>query len=100
HTRSKRAWSSDVCSSDLGYVLADGDGAEYRLQAGESVETSITSDTVSNTKQGAPDLPLTGAQGTLLFTVVGIGLIGAGAAAVAEIGRASGRERGMWTAGA
>lgn len=66
-----------------GYVLADGDGAEYRLQAGESVETSITSDTVTNTKQGVPALPLTGAQGTLLFTIVGIGLIGAGAAAVA-----------------
>src|SRR5207249_8764927 len=41
HTRSKRDWSSDVCSSDLsvpgpGYVLAAGasDRASWRLEAG------------------------------------------------------------------
>lgn len=37
---------------------------------------------IDNHKPTGPDLPLTGAQGTVLLTLIGVGLIGAGAAAV------------------
>lgn len=37
---------------------------------------------IDNHKPTGPDLPLTGAQGTVLLTLIGVGLIGAGAVAV------------------
>lgn len=50
------------------------------IKPGESHRLSLT---VVNTKKDGPDLPLTGAQGTLLMTVGGLVLVGAGGGALA-----------------
>lgn len=62
-----------------GYVLSD-KVSKVTIKAG-TVTTSLDKlDKVTNTQQNGPDLPLTGAAGTLLLTVMGLGLLGAGAA--------------------
>lgn len=50
-----------------------------------ALEAGVASFTtnIANTPQTGPQLPLTGSTGTLLFTLLGVGLIGAGAATLA-----------------
>lgn len=67
-----------------GYVLpADPWFGSYTLTAGTTAELSILDTTISNYPPEGPDLPLTGAQGTMLFTVGGLLLVGAGGIALA-----------------
>lgn len=66
-----------------GYVLpADPTVWEGTLTAGESAESSVTIAEVPNHEPEGPELPLTGAQGALWMTIIGLGLIGVGSAAV------------------
>lgn len=60
-------------------------GADFANGAGKAVVITpgtgnVQALTVVNPKKDGPDLPLTGAQGTLLLTVIGLGLAGGGAA--------------------
>ncbi|HLS02356.1 MAG TPA: SpaH/EbpB family LPXTG-anchored major pilin [Beutenbergiaceae bacterium] len=66
-----------------GYVLpANPTVWEGTLTAGEDAEASIKIAEVPNHKPEGPELPLTGAQGALWMTIIGLGLIGLGSAAV------------------
>ncbi|WP_311777031.1 SpaH/EbpB family LPXTG-anchored major pilin [Trueperella abortisuis] len=62
-----------------GYVLSE-KVTKVTIKAGKVTTPTEQLTTVTNTQQPGPDLPLTGAAGTLLLTVVGIGLVGAGVA--------------------
>lgn len=66
-----------------GYVLpADPWTDAITLKAGETAEGSITLQPIGNYKPEGPDLPLTGAQGTMALTLGGLLLVGAGAGAL------------------
>ena len=66
-----------------GYVLpANPWTGPITLTAGTTAEASITLQAIKNLKAEGPDLPLTGAEGTLAMTVGGLLLVGAGAAAI------------------
>lgn len=58
---------------------ASADGRSVEITPGT---TNVLNETFVNPKKDGPDLPLTGAQGTLLMTVAGLLLVGIGAAAV------------------
>jgi len=85
--------NDDVVSRDVklvetkapdGYVLPSEPTVwEGTLTAGEDAEASVKLVEVPNHKPEIPQLPLTGAQGALLMTIIGVGLIGVGAVAVA-----------------
>ena len=62
-----------------GYVLPADPWAEYVVRAGN---TAAVVHDIENHKAEGPDLPLTGAQGTLLFSIAGVGLMGAAGGAV------------------
>src|SRR5699024_11305557 len=63
HTRSKRDWSSDVCSSDLGRTLGRaGAHTGTALVTGSEGEESAVADVNSGTKSGAGGERLTGEQ--------------------------------------
>lgn len=67
-----------------GYVIpADPWIGEYLLTAGADVAASIESVTIDNYRPEGPDLPLTGAQGTMLMSVGGLVLVGFGGGALA-----------------
>ena len=58
-----------------GYVLpANPWSGELIVNAGE-----VTTNEVTNHKPVGPNLPMTGAQGTMLFSIAGVGLMGVGA---------------------
>src|SRR5699024_11374253 len=86
HTRSKRDWSSDVCSSDL---------VEMVLHAAERESQPV--ELVVHFQHTAVFLGVPG--GGRLFIGPDVGLVGfdVGGLAVVEIGRASCRER-VWGA--
>src|SRR5699024_11697235 len=84
HTRSKRDWSSDVCSSDLGHgatvrAFAPASPARYR---GARCLTPLI-----------PPAPTAPARPAAADAVAGAAVAVAGRAARPEIGRASCRER-------
>lgn len=67
-----------------GYVLpADPVSGPFAIDAGSTATAEVPAATtvtqIANHKAVGPKLPLTGAQGTLMFTLIGAGLIGAGA---------------------
>ena len=62
-----------------GYVLPD-TVTKVTIKAGKVTTPTEQLTTVTNTPQDGPDLPLTGAAGTALLTVLGLGLVGAGVA--------------------
>lgn len=62
-----------------GYVLPD-TVTKVTIKAGKVTTPTEKLTTVTNTPQDGPDLPLTGAAGTALLTVLGLGLVGAGVA--------------------
>lgn len=60
----------------VGYVLpADPWTGPITLTAGNTEEASITTQSITNRKPSGPTLPETGASGTLLMTVGGLGLV-------------------------
>nr|WP_227993979.1 SpaH/EbpB family LPXTG-anchored major pilin [Pseudactinotalea sp. HY160] len=62
-----------------GYVLPEDASVVVTIYAAsENASVNVTSQSVSNTQQDGPNLPLTGSTGTLLFTIVGIALIATG----------------------
>ena len=66
-----------------GYVLpADPWTDPITLTAGTTAETSIKAHTIKNLKAEGPELPLTGAQGTLAMTIGGLLLVTAGGGAL------------------
>lgn len=66
-----------------GYVLpADPWTGPYTLMAGETAEASVSVAEIGNYKPEGPELPLTGAQGTLIMTIGGLLLVGVGAGAI------------------
>lgn len=61
-----------------GYVLpADPWTGPITLTAGETAEASVVARTIENHKAKGPNLPLTGGQGTMLFLIAGVAIIGA-----------------------
>lgn len=74
----KKEFCLKETKAPAGYVLSD-TVKKVTITAGP-VAGDADLDSVTNTPQAGPDLPLTGAAGTLLLTVVGIGLVGAGVA--------------------
>lgn len=66
-----------------GYVLpADPWFGPILLTAGETAAASVSTASIDNYKPEGPELPLTGAQGTLAMTIGGLLLVGVGAGAV------------------
>lgn len=62
-----------------GYVLpADPVVGTYTLTAGATVAASTTTDVIENYQPTAPQLPLTGSTGTLVFMILGFGLVAGG----------------------
>src|SRR5207249_9767834 len=87
HTRSKRDWSSDVCSSDLDRRRVTGPGSTMnRLYAIESMLTSTGAMADHRLRLRSSHV-----EGFARWIVQGLGL--AGPAGMVEIGRASCRER-------
>ncbi len=67
-----------------GYVLpADPWTGPITLTAGATASASISTQTIKNFKAVGPELPLTGAQGTLAMTLGGLLLVGAGTGVIA-----------------
>lgn len=63
-----------------GYVLpADPQFGPYELEAGDTVTASITYDTITNFEPEGIELPLTGAQGTMMMTFGGLFIVAMGA---------------------
>lgn len=62
-------------TAPAGYVLPDDAEWTVTIQVGENSEVEVTVQQVPNIKHEGPDLPLTGATGTAIFTLVGAGLI-------------------------
>ncbi len=60
-----------------GYT-ADQKGAPVEITPGTTLTKDVNDLTVENTKREGPELPLTGAGGTLLLSVIGVGLAAAG----------------------
>ena len=61
-----------------GYVLpADPWTGPITLTAGETAEASVVAHIIENHKAKGPNLPLTGGQGTMLFLIAGVAIIGA-----------------------
>lgn len=78
-TDAKKTFCLKETKAPAGYVLSD-KVTRVEIAAGKVTTPVDQLSTVTNTPQDGPDLPLTGAAGTLLLTVVGIGLVGAGVA--------------------
>ena len=78
-TDAKKTFCLKETKAPAGYVLSD-KVTRVEIAAGKVATPTDQLTTVTNTQQPGPDLPLTGAAGTLLLTVVGIGLVGAGVA--------------------
>lgn len=77
--------AGDYCfrevTAPVGYVLPEGDAAwvAFTVEAGEEVSASVEMD---NVKMDGPNLPLTGAGGTLAMTIGGLLLVGGGTGAI------------------
>lgn len=72
--KSKKFWLRET-KAPAGHVLPANPWTEVTVNAGEATQATVT---ITNHKPEVPQLPLTGAQGTMVFLLVGLGLIGAG----------------------
>lgn len=66
-----------------GYVTPTGDAAWTEVNLTALTEPVVVTKTIDNTKQKGPNLPLTGGQGTMLFLIAGVAIIGAAGSAIA-----------------
>src|SRR5207249_5339853 len=90
HTRSKRDWSSDVCSSDLGIYVSGGASTVSNTTPPAAIASTTT--TIGS---GATASNLTIQNNTITNAARAVAVQGA-----AKIGRASCRERGESSEGA
>jgi fimbrial isopeptide formation D2 family protein/LPXTG-motif cell wall-anchored protein len=77
---SKDYWIKEI-TPPAGYVLDSTTVTKVTVTAGK--DTSVTYQPIANTQQDHPNLPLTGAAGTVVMTLGGLALVAAGGAAYA-----------------
>jgi fimbrial isopeptide formation D2 family protein/LPXTG-motif cell wall-anchored protein len=77
---SKDYWIKEI-TAPAGYVLDSTTVTKVTVTAGS--DASVTYQPIANTQQDHPNLPLTGAAGTVIMTLGGIALVAAGGAAYA-----------------
>ena len=66
-----------------GYVTPTGDAAWTQVDLTANTTPVVVTKTIENTKQQGPNLPLTGGQGTMIFLIAGVAIIGAAGGAMA-----------------
>jgi fimbrial isopeptide formation D2 family protein/LPXTG-motif cell wall-anchored protein len=84
---SKGYWIKEI-TAPAGYVL-DSKVTSVTVKAGS--DASVVNYEIANTQQDHPDLPLTGAAGTVVMTLGGLALVAAGGAAYAVSRKRSAR---------
>src|SRR5699024_8377860 len=76
HTRSKRDWSSDVCSSDLGWC-------PVRLRSATTARSDLDRDSLSGSRP-TKELHMVWARRVLVLTAAALLMLGGAASATAE----------------
>lgn len=76
-TDAKKEFILKEIEAPAGYVLSTAE-KKITITAGHVTTADDQLDKVTNTPQSGPKLPLTGAAGTLMLTLIGLGLVGAG----------------------
>lgn len=72
----EKYWLKEI-EAPAGYITPTGDAAWTEVDLVASTSPVVLTKTLPNEKQKGPSLPLTGGQGTMLFLIAGVAIIGA-----------------------
>ena len=72
----EKYWLKEI-EAPAGYITPTGDAAWTEVDLVASTSPVVLTKTLDNEKQKGPRLPLTGGQGTMLFLIAGVAIIGA-----------------------